>query len=218
MIIITTSSRSWRFLTRVVPVVVFGVLTLAAVIHIGHGDPSGVAVVGRSAYCVLLILQVGAFATQPPPRARDGRAPVWAVTLVATFGMVVAPSLPPIRHLWTVGAIQTQVQAVLGVVGMAIALPAMASLRRSFSLTPQARRLTTSGPYRIIRHPLYLGEALNVIGIMVGVGTLTVLVAALVVVAGEATRAALEERLLRQAFPDYEEAFRGVAHLVPGVW
>src|SRR5580704_8149618 len=169
MIVITTSSRSWRLVRWVVPVIVFGLLTVAAVIHIGRGDPSGVAVVGRSAYCVLLILQVGAFATQPPPRARDGRAPVWAVTLVATFGMVVAPSLPPIRHLWTVGAIQTQVQAVLGVVGMAIALPAMASLRRSFSLTPQARRLTTSGPYRIIRHPLYLGETLNVIGISVGV-------------------------------------------------
>ncbi len=218
MIVITTDSRSRRWLTRVVPVVVFGLLTVAAVIHIGRGDPSGVAIVGRSAYCVLLIFQVAAFATQPPPRARDGRAGVWAVTVLATFGMVVAPSLPPVRHLWTVGTIQTQVQAVLGVLGMAIALPAMASLRRSFSLTPQARHLTESGPYRIIRHPLYLGETLNVVGIMLGVGSVTVLVAALVVVAGEVTRATLEERLLRQAFPDYEADFRGVAHLVPGVW
>jgi protein-S-isoprenylcysteine O-methyltransferase Ste14 len=218
MIVITTSPQSWRLVTRVVPVIVFGVLTVVAVIHVGRGNPSGVAVIGRSAYCLLLVFQVVAFATQAPPRARDGRAGVWAVTLVATFGMVVAPSLPPIRQLWTVGAIQTEVQAVFGVVGMAIALPAMASLGRSFSLTPQARRLTTSGPYRVIRHPLYLGEMLNVIGIMVGVGSLTVLVAALVVVAGEVTRAALEERFLRQAFPDYEGAFRGVAHLVPGVW
>jgi protein-S-isoprenylcysteine O-methyltransferase Ste14 len=218
MIVITTTSRSWRWLTRVVPVVVFGGLTVVAVAHIGHGGPSGTAVVGRSAYCALLAFQVAAFATQPPPQARDGRARVWVVTLVATFAMVVAPLLPPVRHLWTVGTVQTQVQAVLGVVGMAIAVPAMASLRRSFSLTPQARRLTTSGPYRVIRHPLYLGETLNVIGIMVGVGSLTVMVAALVVVAGEVTRAALEERLLRQTFPDYEDAFGGVAHLVPGVW
>jgi hypothetical protein len=31
-------------------------------------------------------------------------------------------------------------------------------------------------------------------------------------------RAALEERLLRQAFPGYESSFRGVAHLLPGIW
>jgi protein-S-isoprenylcysteine O-methyltransferase Ste14 len=202
----------------VVPLVVFGVLTVVAADHVGNGNPSAISVVGRSAYCVLLVFQVTAFASQPAPRARDGRAAVWAVTVMATFAMVVAPSLPPVRHLWAVGAIQTQVQAVLGVIGMAIALPAMARLGRSFSLTPQARSLTTGGPYRLIRHPLYLGESLNVIGLMVASGSLTVVLAALVVVAGEVTRAALEERLLRATFPGYEDAFRGVAHLLPGVW
>ena len=120
--------------------------------------------------------------------------------------------------LWTAGALQAQVQALLGLVGMAIALPAMASLGRSFSLTPQARQLRTSGLYRVVRHPLYLGETLNVIGIMVAVGSLTVALAALVVVIGEVIRAALEERLLRRSFPDYEASFHGVAHLVPGLW
>jgi protein-S-isoprenylcysteine O-methyltransferase Ste14 len=207
-----------RWLTRVVPVLVFGLLTVAALVHISAGHPSGIAVVGRSAYAVLLVVQVAAFASQPAPTARDGRAGVWTVTLVATFGMVVAPSLPPVRHLWTAGPSQIQAQAILEVGGMAIALWAMATLRKSFSLTPQARRLAATGPYRILRHPLYLGEALNIVGIMVGTGSLTVVVAVVVVVAGEVTRAGLEERLLRRAFPDYATVFMGVAHLVPGVW
>lgn len=207
-----------RWLTRVVPVVVFGLLTVDALFHINRGDPPEIAIVGRSAYVALLIFQVVAFASQPAPRARDGRAAVWTVTLVATFGMVVAPSLPPVRVLWTAGPNQIRAQAMLALLGMAIALWAMASLRRSFSLTPQARRLAATGPYRVMRHPLYLGEVLNIIGIMVGIGSVTVVVATVIVVTGEVTRACLEERLLRRAFPDYDTVFRDVAHLFPGVW
>ena len=215
---VRTRSRSWRLVTRAVPIVVFGFLTVAAIVHIDHGNPSWVAMVGRSAYAALLVFQVVAFATQPEPKARDGRARVWIVTLGATFGMVVAPSLPALRVLWRETAIDDRAQAVLGVVGMVIAVPAMVSLGRSFSLTPQARSLTTGGLYRIIRHPLYLGETLNVIGLMVAVGSFTVVLAMLVVVAGQVTRATLEERLLRQTFAAYDRAFEGVAHLLPGIW
>jgi protein-S-isoprenylcysteine O-methyltransferase Ste14 len=205
-------------LLRAVPVAVFSLLTLVAAAHVGSGQPSDATVAGRSAYVALLVLQVAAFASQPPPRARDGRGWVWIVTVVATFAMVVAPSLPPLHSVWAEGESQARVQALLGLAGMAVALPAMASLGRSFSLTPQARGLVTRGPYRLVRHPLYLGEVLNVIGIMVAVGSVTVVLAALVVVAGEVTRACLEERLLRRSFPEYDRAFGGVAHLIPGVW
>jgi protein-S-isoprenylcysteine O-methyltransferase Ste14 len=188
------------------------------VVNIDHGNPSRLALVGRTAYAVLLIFQVAAFATQPAPQARDGRTRVWIVTLIATFGMVVAPSLPALRSLWRETALDDQLRAVLGVVGMLIAVPAMASLRRSFSLTPQARSLATGGLYRVVRHPLYLGEILNVIGLMVAVGSVTAVAATVVVVAGQVIRASLEERLLRRTFPEYDRAFRGVAHLLPGIW
>ena len=36
---------------------------------------------------------------------------------------------------------------------------------RSFSLTPQARAVVQTGPYRWIRHPLYLSEEIAVVGI-----------------------------------------------------
>jgi protein-S-isoprenylcysteine O-methyltransferase Ste14 len=201
-----------------VPVVVFGFLTVVAVINIDRGDPSRLELVGRTAYAVLLIFQVGAFATQPAPQARDGRAGVWIVTLIATFGMVVAPSLPALRSVWHETVLDDQLRAVLGVAGMLIAVPAMATLGRSFSLTPQARALTTGGLYRVVRHPLYLGETLNVIGLTIVVGSVAVVAALVVVVACQVVRATLEERLLRRTFPGYDGAFGAVAHLLPGIW
>ncbi|MGH9125491.1 MAG: methyltransferase family protein [Acidimicrobiales bacterium] len=197
---------------------IFGVLAVVAAAHIDRGSPALVAVVGRSAYAVLLGLQALAFATQPPSCARDGRAWVWGATLFATFGMVLAPLLPPGHTLWVAGAVAASVQASLAVVGMAIALAAMASLPRAFSLTPQVRRLATSGMYRLSRHPLYLGEGLNIIGIMVATGSLTVVVVTAAVLAAEVVRAGLEERLLRRNFPHYDEVFGSVAHLLPGIW
>ncbi|HEX3424807.1 MAG TPA: methyltransferase [Acidimicrobiales bacterium] len=203
---------------RAVPVAVFGSLVVVAAAHLGVGHPSLLEATGRGAYLVVLVLQVWAFATQPPPEARDGRLGVWVVTLVATFAMVVAPSLPALRSLWAPGRGEAAAQAALGLVGSGLAVAAMARLGRSFSLTPQVRALATGGAYRLVRHPLYLGEALNVAGLAVVAGSLTVVVAAVVVVAGEVARAVLEERLLRCNFADYERRFGPVAHLVPGVW
>src|ERR1035441_1957279 len=94
--VVQTGSRSWRLVSRAVPVLVFGFLTVVAVVNIDHGNPSRLALVGRSAYALLLVFQVAAFATQPAPHARDGRAPVWIVTRAATFGATVGarPQVP----------------------------------------------------------------------------------------------------------------------------
>lgn len=47
----------------------------------------------------------------------------------------------------------------------ALTVAGMWSLRRSFSITVEARELVTSGPYRLIRHPVYAGEILATAGV-----------------------------------------------------
>ena len=44
------------------------------------------------------------------------------------------------------------------VLGMILSIFSLASLGRSFSIIPQARKLVKSGPYRLVRHPIYVGE------------------------------------------------------------
>ncbi len=57
------------------------------------------------------------------------------------------------------------VSTLLVLFGSAAAVIALARLGRSFSMMSEARRLVTSGPYRFVRHPLYLAEELAIIGI-----------------------------------------------------
>src|SRR5262249_1600186 len=49
--------------------------------------------------------------------------------------------------------------------GTVFAICAGLVLGRSISILPEARRLVTSGPYALIRHPLYLGEIIATVGV-----------------------------------------------------
>jgi protein-S-isoprenylcysteine O-methyltransferase Ste14 len=91
-------------------------------------------------------------------------------------------------------------------------------LGRNFSIFPQARGLVTSGPYRVVRHPLYLGEIVAAIALaLLHLGP----VAAGAVMAWipiQVYRALVEERVLAVTHPEYESYRQRVRRLVPGLW
>lgn len=78
-------------------------------------------------------------------------------------------------------------------------------LGRSLSVMPQARRLVTSGPYAIVRHPLYLTEEIAVIGILVNYLSWEALVIGVVHWAFQLRRVHNEERILHSTFPEYAD-------------
>jgi protein-S-isoprenylcysteine O-methyltransferase Ste14 len=53
---------------------------------------------------------------------------------------------------------------VMGLPGFLFALLSMFYLRRSFAVLPAIRGIATKGPYKIVRHPVYLGETVLLIG------------------------------------------------------
>jgi protein-S-isoprenylcysteine O-methyltransferase Ste14 len=81
----------------------------------------------------------------------------------------------------------------------------MWTLRRSFSITVEARSLVVSGPYRLIRHPVYLGEMLAATSVVVWRWSLmnAVILAAFILI--QMLRASWEESKLQRTFPAYKE-------------
>jgi len=77
------------------------------------------------------------------------------------------------------------------------------TLRRSFSITVEVRVLVTDGPYRWLRHPIYLGEILTAGGVLVWRFSLPNLAIFIVFVIIQALRARWEEEKLQKFFPQY---------------
>lgn len=91
--------------------------------------------------------------------------------------------------------------AVVGLTGEAIRIWAAGHLEKS-------REVTTSGPYRFTRHPLYLGSSVMALGIAIGCRSLVVAVLVLVYMATTIAAAIrTEEAFLRERFGDAYDAY-----------
>jgi protein-S-isoprenylcysteine O-methyltransferase Ste14 len=82
----------------------------------------------------------------------------------------------------------------------------------------EGHKLVQTGPYGIVRHPIYLGMLLAASGMVIVLGE----VRALVLLFGIELllkRIGKEEAVLRTSFPDEYHAYeRRVRRLVPGIW
>jgi protein-S-isoprenylcysteine O-methyltransferase Ste14 len=94
--------------------------------------------------------------------------------------------------------------SLLAVAGAALVVRSRAELGPAWSFVPKADQgtaLVTSGPYRLVRHPIYLGLALLVIGQALAFGSSPALIIVLSgIVPTFAWRARAEEKLLRRTF------------------
>ena len=89
---------------------------------------------------------------------------------------------------------------ISGTVG---ALVALSRLGASFSVMPEARTLVTSGPYALVRHPLYAAELVGVAGLVLQFQQPWALMLGIGVFVLQYWRTIFEESVLTQAYPDY---------------
>lgn len=101
-----------------------------------------------------------------------------------------------------------------GTIGAAYALT---YLGRSFSIMAEARRLVTGGPYRIVRHPVYVTEQIAVLGIVIGHLSWWSVALFFVHVALQVKRALNEEHVLSHTFPEYGDYAARTPRFIPGV-
>jgi protein-S-isoprenylcysteine O-methyltransferase Ste14 len=111
----------------------------------------------------------------------------------------------------------------LTLLGYALFLWAMAS-NAFFSEGVRIQRerghtVASSGPYRVVRHPGYVGAILAAFATPLLLGSTWALIPAVVLVALFVLRTSLEDRTLRAELPGYQEyAQRTRYRLLPGVW
>jgi protein-S-isoprenylcysteine O-methyltransferase Ste14 len=83
----------------------------------------------------------------------------------------------------------------------------------------RGQHVVSSGPYRIVRHPGYLGSLVYNLAIPLVLGSLWTLLPALLTIVLLAVRTRLEDRTLQAELPGYSE-YKAVVRrrLIPGVW
>lgn len=149
-----------------------------------------------------------------PARARTrGLVP----RLTAVFGTYLAMAVVflPLRELGT-AAMALSLLLIIGGVGFSVY--ALGHLGRSFSVMAEARRLVTDGPYAHIRHPLYLGEGVATIGLMLQYLSPLALALVALQLAFQMLRIANEERILARQFPEYRAYMARTARFIPGIY
>lgn len=103
----------------------------------------------------------------------------------------------------------------VGLSASVLAVMTLSFLGRSFSVMPEARRLVTSGPYGIVRHPLYLFELLGVLAIVLQLRSLAGVGLFALIAALQVARARWEERVLARAIPEFAAYRQRVPFLLP---
>jgi protein-S-isoprenylcysteine O-methyltransferase Ste14 len=103
-------------------------------------------------------------------------------------------------------------------IGLTITCVSFVCLGRSFGIVAANRGLKSGGPYRLVRHPIYLGHTLTITGFLLANFSAFNLVVYLVVCVSQLARIRAEERILI-ATSDYESYRVGVRwRLLPGVY
>jgi len=151
--------------------------------------------------------------TRPPAKAQaDGLLP-----RIAAF---VGTYMP-----WTITffgktdeALPNLVSTACVLIGMIMVLVTIRHLGRSFSVVPQARSVVQTGPYRWIKHPLYLAEEIAILGVVLQDLTAVTVIVLVLHIGVQVCRILYEEDLLRRNCPEYSSYEASRWRLIPHIW
>jgi protein-S-isoprenylcysteine O-methyltransferase Ste14 len=183
-----------------------------------HTGVSGTAGALRLMNAVLTVafyaLVIWCYLRRGPAAATSGSLTAHAAAVTATwlpFALPLVRGAPP-------GTVRQAVSDVLLVLGTTWAVWSLRCLGRNLSVLAQVRGLADRGPYRWVRHPLYLGELMSSLGVAVAANSMAAVAIWLVLCGLQVYRALREEQVLLQGLPGYRDYRSRTAALVPGLF
>jgi protein-S-isoprenylcysteine O-methyltransferase Ste14 len=133
------------------------------------------------------------------------------LTMSATFG-------PPLVRPVPSGGAPESLTVAMTAIGLIIVVLGKISLGRSFGLVPANRGVVSSGMYRLVRHPIYLGYLIVHLGFVLANPSIWNIAVFVVADGALMVRACYEERTLATD-PAYREYLQRVRwRVVPGMF
>jgi protein-S-isoprenylcysteine O-methyltransferase Ste14 len=185
------------------------------------GNLAGVAGV-LLAFFSLWGARVGRQSGPEPQRLRDSTSifgiAVQGLGIGAVWFGPMRLAVPDTATLWIEGALE----AALALSGTALFYWARATMGRNWSLVARTRsdgELVQSGPFALVRHPIYVAIFFMMVATAFATGhTINLIVGIPVYIIGTLMRTQIEERLLRETFASYGDYAKRVKRFIPGVW
>lgn len=187
-----------------------------------HINPWNTAIALWEAICVLWIVTavVERSTPQPPDHRRDPHSYIYAIAIAfaALITFWPATAVPPLNHPLYRSNILGLILVFAGAAFAGLARLALGANWSSRARIRAEHTLSTSGPYRIVRHPIYSGLLLLYLGTAVILGQARGYIAFVILFVAWFFKSRTEDRLLAERFgPDFAAYRRRTKALIPGL-
>jgi protein-S-isoprenylcysteine O-methyltransferase Ste14 len=127
--------------------------------------------------------------------------------VLTTLSLLGPPLVKPAQ---IAGLLSPSITVVLAVVGLATVIAGKVTLGRSFGLMPANRGIVSTGIYRLVRHPIYLGYLITHIAFLLGTPSPRNLVILMIGDTALLLRAVCEEETLARdaQYREYQQTVR----------
>lgn len=149
---------------------------------------------------------------------------IMLICTVVFFPYLVLPGLDAVRYHWSNVLCPLKAVSFVGILGsFALIFWVMREnpyLCRVVEIQKErGHRAITTGPYRYVRHPMYVGVIILFVCIPLALGSLWALIPAVVLTGLMIVRTDLEDKMLRAELQGYKAYAEKVRHrLIPGIW
>ncbi|MGD8537366.1 MAG: isoprenylcysteine carboxylmethyltransferase family protein [Candidatus Aminicenantes bacterium] len=160
---------------------------------------------------------------------RKKDAKTWDKIILTTYSvlvmiMLVLAGFDAIRYQWTYVPLGIKVLGFLGFIPAFLLVFWTMTQNRYLSEVvriqeERGHKVCTTGPYRYIRHPMYMGVIIFVLCFPLALGSLMALILSVLIIVVFLIRTSLEDKTLHKELEGYKEYAEKVRYkLIPGVW